>query len=62
MDYRLLVPASLRKETLGTLYSAYQCISSMSGRACQSNYWQGLSTGIYNARYTHRSCNEEAPG
>ena len=58
---RILMPPSLRHETLKNLHSAHQGISSMNSRAACSVFWPGITQDIIELRRKCSSCNKMAP-
>ena len=58
---RVIIPSSLRAETLSTLHSAHQGVSSMISRAEVSIFWPGITTAIKEVRATCNHCNRMAP-
>ncbi len=61
VKYRVLVPPSLRQETLEGLHAAHQCVVSMTARAQTSFIWPGISLDIQETRDSCRTCNNNAP-
>ena len=61
LDHRLVIPASLQKDTLNILHSAHQGVTSMKARAATSVYWPGMEANIHNKRFQCKDCNENAP-
>jgi hypothetical protein len=58
---RVVVPHSLRKETLIALHSANQGVSSMLNLAQKTVFWPGLTADVEQLRKSCRICNRIAP-
>ncbi|XP_053385871.1 uncharacterized protein LOC128550595 [Mercenaria mercenaria] len=58
---RLVIPASLRQDILTSLHSAHQGVTSMTSRAEQSVFWQGITADIASIRNNCSHCNRMAP-
>lgn len=58
---RIIIPNTLRKETLDCLHSAHQGVAGMKARASRSVFWPGLSAAISSRRAQCQSCNRIAP-
>ena len=58
---RVIIPNSLRKETLDILHAAHQGCSSMEARASQSVWWPGMKEQIARRRAACQGCTKAAP-
>ncbi|XP_021351985.1 uncharacterized protein K02A2.6-like [Mizuhopecten yessoensis] len=58
---RIVIPPSLREETLASLHSAHQGVTSMTSRADASIFWPGITPAIASLRATCNHCNRIAP-
>ena len=46
MKHRIVIPQSLRKEVLESLYTAHQGVSAMNERTRRLVYWPGITSDI----------------
>ena len=58
---RVVIPADLRTQVLGTLHSAHQGVTGMVNRAEQTVFWPGITTDINRTRAMCRTCVRNAP-
>ena len=58
---RVVVPESLRKDVLAGLHAAHQGVVSMSNRAQQAVFWQGIFKDLEATRARCRDCCAKAP-
>ena len=56
MGDRIVIPASLRADTLGALHAAHQGVSRMSSRAHGTVFWPGMSGDLAKTRSTCQEC------
>jgi hypothetical protein len=58
---RVVVPPSLRQETLSSLHAAHQGVTSMMARAEASVFWPGITPAVTKFRASCHHCNRMAP-
>lgn len=61
MDFRPVIPTTLRARALEALHSANQVIAGMKARARLSFYWPGLDKALHNRLDTCHYCRLHAP-
>ena len=61
LDHKVLIPNSLRKEVLGGLHAAHQCVAGMAAHARQRFFWPGINAAIRQVRAQCTLCNANAP-
>jgi len=58
---RVVIPASLREETLSSLHAAHQGCTSMMARVESSVFWPGITPAVTKLRASCQHCNRNAP-
>ena len=58
---RVVIPASLREETLSSLHAAHQGCTSMMSRVESSVFWPGITPAVTKLRASCQHCNRNAP-
>ncbi|XP_066910175.1 uncharacterized protein [Clytia hemisphaerica] len=60
-NHRIIIPPSLRAQTLDSLHAAHQSTGMMLSRAKSSVFWPGITKDIQQQRNNCNACNRNAP-
>eukprot|EP00111_Clytia_hemisphaerica_P013109 TCONS_00038469-protein len=60
-NHRIIIPLSLRAQTLDSLHAAHQSTGMMLSRAKSSVFWPGITKDIQQQRDNCNACSRNAP-